>query len=167
MSMTPDEFLNALLSLPRLYGGSVSPDGKWAAWMWLGTSAAMDVYFAPTDGSSAPIQRLSRDRFTFHRAEGRRPLPLKGDGLDRIAFRTCVHDSFPGAASRGASTATNKLRYVANRQGSAHHSVRPSAWNRFSERRARCDAPYQVAEVDCHRARSAACRPGRSARWRS
>jgi len=56
MSMTPDEFLNALLSLPQLYGGSVSPDGKWAAWMWLGIGAAMDVYAAPTDGSSAPVQ---------------------------------------------------------------------------------------------------------------
>ena len=50
------EYLDALLSLPKLYGGSVSRDGKWAAWIWMGVGEAIDVYAAPTDGSSSPIQ---------------------------------------------------------------------------------------------------------------
>src|SRR6266496_4876290 len=48
------------------------------------------------------------------------------------------------------STTTNKFRYVANRAGRARHSVRAAACNRFSERRARSDAPYHVTEFPCH-----------------
>lgn len=48
--------LDALLSLPKLYGGSVSSDGKWVAWMWIGLNPTMDVYAAPTDGSQPPIR---------------------------------------------------------------------------------------------------------------
>src|SRR6266496_6257524 len=57
------------------------------------------------------------------------------------------------------STTTNKFRYVANRAGRARHSVRAAACNRFSERRARSDAPYHVTEFPCHDTR-----PGSNAR---
>lgn len=52
---TSDQYLDQLLSLPKLYGSGVSPDGKWTAWVWAGIGARMDVYAAPTDGSAAPI----------------------------------------------------------------------------------------------------------------
>jgi len=54
--MTPDEFLEALLSLPILYGPKISWDGKWAAWTWYQAGPAADVYAALTDGSAPPIR---------------------------------------------------------------------------------------------------------------
>lgn len=54
--MTPDEFLEALLSLPALYGPRISWDGKWAAWTWFQAGPAADVYAALTDGSAPPIR---------------------------------------------------------------------------------------------------------------
>lgn len=56
--MTPDQYLEHLLSLPDLWGAKVSPDGKWAAWTWYRAGPAADVYAAPTDGSRPPT-RLS------------------------------------------------------------------------------------------------------------
>jgi dipeptidyl aminopeptidase/acylaminoacyl peptidase len=54
--MTPDEFLEALLSLPGLEFPKTSKDGKWAAWTWYRTGPAADVYATPTDGSSPPVR---------------------------------------------------------------------------------------------------------------
>lgn len=52
------DFLEALLSLPRPVGERISPDGRWIAWSWFGLSQGADVYVAPTDGS-APPRRMS------------------------------------------------------------------------------------------------------------
>ena len=54
--MTLDDFLDALLSLPRPIGERASPDGKWIAWSFLGTSAGAEVYVAPSDGAAAPAR---------------------------------------------------------------------------------------------------------------
>lgn len=54
--LTPNDYLDSLLTLPKLYGGSVSRDGKWVAWIWMGVGEAIDVYAAPTDGSASPLQ---------------------------------------------------------------------------------------------------------------
>ncbi len=56
--MTPENYLNALLSLPGLWSPKVSPDGAWVAWTWYRAGPAADVYAAPTD-ASAPPTRLS------------------------------------------------------------------------------------------------------------
>lgn len=61
----PHDYLDALLSLPKLWGGSVSRDGKWAAWMWMGAGKTIDVYAAPTDASSAPIRMTESDQNTY------------------------------------------------------------------------------------------------------
>lgn len=53
---TPDSFLDALLALPKLYGGQVSPDKKWVAWMWQGVGPALDIFAAPTDASAPPTR---------------------------------------------------------------------------------------------------------------
>ncbi len=56
--MTPEQYLEALLTLPGLYNPLVSLDGRWVAWTWFRTGPAADVYAAPTDGS-APAVRLT------------------------------------------------------------------------------------------------------------
>jgi dipeptidyl aminopeptidase/acylaminoacyl peptidase len=48
--------LDALLSIPALFGPRVSPDGKWVAWSWSRLGPAADVFAAPTDGSQAPLR---------------------------------------------------------------------------------------------------------------
>lgn len=50
-----DQYLDQLLSLPKLYGSATSPDGRWVAWVWAGIGATMDVYAVPTDASAEPI----------------------------------------------------------------------------------------------------------------
>ena len=54
--MSPDTYLDALLSLPALDAAAISRDGTWAAWTWWKAGSTADVYAAPTDGSAAPIR---------------------------------------------------------------------------------------------------------------
>ena len=56
MRFTPDEFLDHLLTLPKLGGEAVSPDRNYVAWTWYGRGPAADVYLAPTDGSMPPTR---------------------------------------------------------------------------------------------------------------
>jgi dipeptidyl aminopeptidase/acylaminoacyl peptidase len=56
--VTPEQYLDALLTLPGLYNPLVSLDGRRMAWTWFRTGPAADVYAAPTDGS-APAVRLT------------------------------------------------------------------------------------------------------------
>ena len=63
--MNREEYLDALLGLPRLLFPQVSDDGKWVAWAWLGVGPAADVYAAPTDGSAPPVRLTSTEDNTF------------------------------------------------------------------------------------------------------
>ena len=54
--MDTDRYLEALLSVPALYGPEVSPDGRWVAWSWSRIGPSADVYAAPTDGSGPPVR---------------------------------------------------------------------------------------------------------------
>ncbi len=63
--MTPDQYLEALLSLPGLVAPAVSRDGRWVAWTWFRTGPAADVYAAPTDGSAPPIRLSETTDNTF------------------------------------------------------------------------------------------------------
>ncbi len=54
--MKSAEYLDALLSLPGMWGPQVSRDGKWVAWTWFRVGPAADVFAAPTDGSVPPIR---------------------------------------------------------------------------------------------------------------
>jgi dipeptidyl aminopeptidase/acylaminoacyl peptidase len=65
MVLSPGDYLDALVSLPKLYGGLVSNDHEWVAWMWLGTGKALDVFAAPTDRSSAPIRLTDTDENSY------------------------------------------------------------------------------------------------------
>jgi dipeptidyl aminopeptidase/acylaminoacyl peptidase len=66
--MNPEEYLDALLSLPGIddeLWPQVSRDGKWVAWTWFHTGPVADVYAAPTDGSMPPIRLTETDQNTF------------------------------------------------------------------------------------------------------
>lgn len=63
--LSTSEYLDALIALPKLHGESISPDGKYAAWMWMGISAAIDIYVAPTDASSPPTQLTNTLRNSY------------------------------------------------------------------------------------------------------
>jgi dipeptidyl aminopeptidase/acylaminoacyl peptidase len=63
--MNADEYLDALLSLPGMYGALPSRDGRWVAWSWMRTAPTAEVYAAPTDGSQAPIRLTDTPENTF------------------------------------------------------------------------------------------------------
>lgn len=63
--MPADQFLDALLSLPKLGGAIISPDGAWAAWTWAGVGPTANIYAAPTDGSASPIRLTTSDQDVF------------------------------------------------------------------------------------------------------
>src|SRR5213593_3587063 len=50
-----DLFLQQLLSVPTVLYAELSPDGKWAAFVWNHVHENMDVFVAPTDASHSPI----------------------------------------------------------------------------------------------------------------
>ena len=54
-----------------------------------------------------------------------------------------------------SSTAANKFRYPASREGRARHSVRGVPGTPCKPRRARSDAPHPVTELNCHGTSSA------------
>ena len=63
--LSPSEYLDALLALPKLYGESVSSDAKYVAWMWMGIGAAIDIYVAPTNASAPPTRLTDTPRHTY------------------------------------------------------------------------------------------------------
>lgn len=68
--MNSEQYLDALLSLPKIlgpfpYGPEVSPDGKWMAWTASGFGEGPDVFAAPTDGSSVPVRLTNTDQMTL------------------------------------------------------------------------------------------------------
>ncbi|MBT9174828.1 MAG: Dipeptidyl aminopeptidase BIII [candidate division WS2 bacterium] len=63
--MRPEEYLDALLSLPGMVEPTVSPDGKWVAWSWFRVGPAADVFIAPSDGSQPPIRLTETPENTF------------------------------------------------------------------------------------------------------
>jgi dipeptidyl aminopeptidase/acylaminoacyl peptidase len=54
--VSPDLRLDALLSIPALFGPCVSPDGTWVAWSWSRLGPAADVFATPTYGSQPPLR---------------------------------------------------------------------------------------------------------------
>ncbi|MBK8138665.1 MAG: S9 family peptidase [Chloroflexi bacterium] len=58
------DMLDALLQMPRMYGADISPDGRWAAWSWIGVGENIDVWAAPTDGSLPPVRMTENSEET-------------------------------------------------------------------------------------------------------
>lgn len=65
LQQTTSDYLDALLVLPKLYGESVSPDGRYAAWMWMGLGETINVYVAPADVLAPPVQLTSTPQNTY------------------------------------------------------------------------------------------------------
>jgi dipeptidyl aminopeptidase/acylaminoacyl peptidase len=63
--MDREQYLDALLGLPRMAYPKASPDGRWVAWTWLGVGPAADVYVAPTDGSAPPTRMTNTEDNTL------------------------------------------------------------------------------------------------------
>jgi dipeptidyl aminopeptidase/acylaminoacyl peptidase len=63
--MTPEEYLDALMSLPGMAHQRASRDGRWVAWTWFRAGPAANVYAAPTDGSAPPIQLTDTTENTY------------------------------------------------------------------------------------------------------
>ncbi|NDJ51497.1 MAG: S9 family peptidase [Chloroflexi bacterium] len=53
--MNHDDLLDHLLTLPTVYAPSLSPDGRWVAYIWYRVHKNMDVFVVPSDGSAAPL----------------------------------------------------------------------------------------------------------------
>src|SRR3954447_22114740 len=64
-NLMSSEYLDALLSLPKMYGESVSQDRKYAAWMWMGLGKTIDIYVSPTDGSAPPTQLTNTSQNSY------------------------------------------------------------------------------------------------------
>src|SRR5436309_11481725 len=63
--MNQDQYLEALLALPRIYSPIVSFDRKWVAWTAFGVGDAAEVYVAPTDGSTPPLRMTATPEKTI------------------------------------------------------------------------------------------------------
>jgi len=50
-----ESFLDELMTLPTIWGASISPDGKKIVFNWQNIHPNLDVFYVPTDGSSKPI----------------------------------------------------------------------------------------------------------------
>jgi len=101
--MTPEQHLEALLSLPTFYEASVSPDGQWVAWSWYRAGPTADVYVAPTDNSSAPIRLTATDQdteFVSWAPDSRSVIVQMRAGFRQIGERT-VHVWFNNTVSCG------------------------------------------------------------------
>ncbi len=140
--MTPDEFRNALLSLPGLDEPQISRDGKWLAWTWYRTGPAADVYAAPTDGSIPPIRLtetphdtllvswtpdcrsvlVSQDRDGDERAQ------LFRVDLDRPGVMHPLTEPSPDFFLRGGQLHPNGrwLIYAANLDAATGHEIEPT-----------------------------------------
>ena len=102
--MTPEQYLEALLTLPGLYNPQVSRDGRWVAWTWFRTGPAADVYAAPTDGSR------------------------RADAPDRYARRTppgLVDARQPRRARRAGPRRRRARAALPRRSGAARGVMRP------------------------------------------
>ncbi len=53
--MTDHILLDQLLTLPTVLDARLSPDGRWAAFVWYRIHENIDVFLVPTDGSARPV----------------------------------------------------------------------------------------------------------------
>ncbi len=60
-----DSFLHQLLSLPKVFGARISPDGKWVAFEWYRIHDNLDVFIVPSDGSAPPVALTHTPEFTW------------------------------------------------------------------------------------------------------
>ena len=117
--MNAEQYLDALLALPRVVYAKASPDRKWVAWSWLNVGPAADVYVAPTDGSAPPTRMTDTEENTFVTAwtpDSRAVLAIQDHHGDE---RYCLYRldlDRPGVMTPLAS-ALNSESAIASRRG--------------------------------------------------
>ena len=63
--MKPKATLDQLLSLPAVAHALLSPDGHWVAFAWYRIHENYDIFFAPVDGSVAPVALTHTPEYTW------------------------------------------------------------------------------------------------------
>jgi dipeptidyl aminopeptidase/acylaminoacyl peptidase len=58
-------FLDALLTIPAIYGNVISRDSKYVAYTWKGVYPNLDVFLIPTDGTAQPVALTETAEATF------------------------------------------------------------------------------------------------------
>ena len=68
MSVDPsnkNDFLEALLTIPRILNIKVSRDSRYVAHTWKNVHSNLDVFLVPTDGSTRPVALTETPEATF------------------------------------------------------------------------------------------------------
>ncbi|MBI3158152.1 MAG: S9 family peptidase [Chloroflexi bacterium] len=63
--MPSPDFLETLMTLPRVLFARLSPDRRWLAYVWANVGANYDVYAVPADGSAAPVALTQTPELTW------------------------------------------------------------------------------------------------------
>ena len=58
-------FLDALLTVPAIYGQMISKNSKYVAYTWKGVHPNLDVFLIPTDGTAQPVALTETPEATF------------------------------------------------------------------------------------------------------
>jgi dipeptidyl aminopeptidase/acylaminoacyl peptidase len=58
-------FLEALLTIPAIYGYKISEDSRYVAYTWKNVHPNMDVFLVPTDGTKRPVALTKTSEATF------------------------------------------------------------------------------------------------------
>lgn len=59
------DFIEALMTLPRVLVAKLSPDRRWLAYVWANVGENYDVYAVPSDGSAAPVALTQTSELTW------------------------------------------------------------------------------------------------------
>lgn len=62
---TEKDFLDALLTVPEIYGSIISKDSKYVAYTWKNVHPNLDVFIVRTDGTAPPIALTETPEATF------------------------------------------------------------------------------------------------------
>lgn len=62
---TDENFLDALLTVPAIYGQMISKNSKYVAYTWKGVHPNLDVFLVPTAGTAQPVALTETSEATF------------------------------------------------------------------------------------------------------
>jgi dipeptidyl aminopeptidase/acylaminoacyl peptidase len=136
------DLIDRLSMLPELERPSLSPDGSWVAWSWSGFGRSVELWVAPTDGSTPPRCLVQNDD-DFHVEDwwpDSQSLLLSGtkDGAERVRLyrqplaggaSTLLTEASPNFYINGGRVLADgrSLVYAANLDASSGRAIEP-AW---------------------------------------
>ncbi|HVO03810.1 MAG TPA: prolyl oligopeptidase family serine peptidase [Candidatus Cybelea sp.] len=97
-----DDFLDTLLHVPQLYMARISPDGRWAAWIWAGLAETTQLWIAAADGQTPPRCLVGDDwdcdSFRWAPDSAAIVYARSKDGDERAGLHLVYLDGRPGVA---------------------------------------------------------------------